>query len=130
LFQSNNRNRGLLTSPHLLLEHFLGKASTTAHESPCKPTEENGLSALLLLGHEAPEQAWPLVGDVAFIVGQGFLAIGANALLFVKKNGQRAKDRKVARTAGFMHLATVFVLSSISAVVLAIFNRPMIAREL
>ena len=84
---------------------------------------------LLLLRHKAVQKVWPVTSDVSLEIRQGFLTVGTGALLLVEKDGQGTKEREVARATGFADLASILVLGSVAPVVLAIFNRPVVANE-
>lgn len=52
------------------------------------------------------------------------------ALAFVEENRQRAKQRQHPRAVGFAHGAAVLVLGAVPAMVLAVLDGPMRARQL
>jgi hypothetical protein len=63
-------------------------------------------------------------------VGQRFLAALTPSLPFEQKNGQRAEERKIARRRSFLHRTAVFVLGAVPAVVLTVFDTPVVAPDL
>lgn len=71
-----------------------------------------------------------MVIDMPLEVRQAFLTVGARPLAFMHKDRQGAKEGKVARAAGFVHLAAIFILRAIPAMVLPVFDAPVAAIEL
>ena len=78
---------------------------------------------------EATDQSPRLAVNVLFKVGQGSLSALAPSLPFEQKNGQRAEERKIARCRSFLYRAAVFVLGAIPAVVLSVFDAPVVASD-
>jgi len=78
---------------------------------------------------ESADEAPRFAVNVALKVGQGFFAVWALGLRLEEKNGQRPKEGQIARGGGVPHRAAVLVLSAVPAIVLTIFDAPMLARQ-
>jgi len=80
--------------------------------------------------HEAADQAPGTAANPAFKIPLGELAASVRAVSLAQEYGQGAKQREVASRVGFAHRTTVFVLGAVAAVMLAIFDAPVIASQL
>ena len=107
-----------------------GKAPGAAlrRSTPVLVVGRPGLLLMPWLG-ESADEAPRFAVDVALKVGQGFLAVLALGLRLEEKNGQRAEQGQIARGGGVTHRAAVLVLSAIAAIVLSIFDAPVLARQ-
>jgi hypothetical protein len=63
-------------------------------------------------------------------IGQGFLAPFLCGLPFEQEDRQRAKEGQTAGGMGVSDGATVLILDAIPAMVLAVFNTPVVAGQL
>jgi len=78
---------------------------------------------------EAADEPPRLAVDVALEVGQGFFTVGALGLALEQENRQRPKQGQVARHRGVTHRAAVLVLGAVPAIVLPIFDAPVVAGQ-
>jgi len=65
-----------------------------------------------------------------FEVGEGFLSVFGCGLLLEQKDRQGPEQGKIARGGAIAHRAAVLVLGAIPAIVLPIFDAPMVAGQL
>jgi len=79
---------------------------------------------------ESADEAPRFAVNVALKVRQGFFAVRALGLRLEEKNGQRPKEGQIARGGGVPHRAAVLVLGAVPAIVLTIFDAPVLARQL
>jgi len=79
---------------------------------------------------EAADQPPRLAVDVVLKVGQRFFAAFALGLPLEQKDSQRPKQGEIACREGVTDWAAVLVLGTIPAVVLSIFDAPVIAGQL
>ena len=80
--------------------------------------------------HEAVDQRPGAAMIAFFIQGKRLGRITTLPLLLEEEDRQRAKQRQVLRGTGLPGAATIFILSAISAVVLAILDTPVVASRL
>ena len=78
---------------------------------------------------EAADEPPRLAVNVMLEVGQRLSATWALGLGLEQENGQGAEQGKIARGGGTAHRATVLVLSAIPAIVLPIFDAPVVASQ-
>ncbi len=81
-------------------------------------------------GRKSADQTPRSPVNVRFLIRQGLFTAWALKLRQEQENGQRAKQGQIARRRGVAHGAAVLVLGAISAIVLAIFNAPVVAGHL
>ena len=80
-------------------------------------------------GYKSADQTPRLTVNVRFMIREGLFATWARGLRHEQENRQRAKQGQIARRRGVAHGAAVFVLGAIPAIVLAIFNAPVVAGQ-
>ena len=79
---------------------------------------------------ESADEAPRFAVNVALKVGQRVFAAFGPGLGLEEENGQGPKQGQIARRGGVPHGATVLVLGPIPAVVLSIFDAPVVAGQL
>ena len=79
---------------------------------------------------ESADEAPSFAVNVALKVGQRLFGAFGLGLSLKEENGQGAKQRQMARRSGFTDGATVLVLGPIPAIVLSIFDAPVVAGQL
>ena len=67
--------------------------------------------------------------NVRLKIGQRLFAAFAFGLRFEEENGQRTEQGQIARRRRVAHGAAVLVLGTVPAIVLTIFNTPMVADQ-
>ena len=78
---------------------------------------------------EAADQSPRFAVNVALKIGQRFLAAFIPGLLLEQENGQRPKQGEITRRSALTHRAAVLVLGTIPAIVLPIFDAPVVASD-
>ena len=78
---------------------------------------------------ETADDSPGLAKDTALEIGQRFFAALFSFLLLEYEDGQRAKQREIARRDGVTHHATILILGAIPPIVLAVFDAPMSASD-